>query len=49
MLFAGKVAGPLVHDARIASICRAAGVVELWTAGRDFSRFPGVVVRNPAR
>ena len=47
MLFAGKVAGPLVHDARIAAICRAAGVAELWTADRDFSRFPGLLVRNP--
>ncbi|MBL8233617.1 MAG: hypothetical protein JNL98_34290 [Bryobacterales bacterium] len=47
MLFAGRAAGPLVHDARIAAICRAAGVVELWTADRDFSRFPGLAVRNP--
>jgi hypothetical protein len=23
------------------------GVVELWTADRDFSRFPGVPTRNP--
>jgi len=47
MLFAGKAAGPLVHDARIAAICRAAGVAELWAADRDFSRFPGLLVRNP--
>ena len=46
-LLAGKAAGPLVHDAHIAAICRAAGVVELWTADRDFSRFPGIAVRNP--
>lgn len=47
MLWAGKVAGPLVHDARVAAICRAAGVREVWTADRDYSRFPGLLVRNP--
>lgn len=45
----GKVAGPLVHDARIAALCARNGVRELWTMDRDFSRFPGVVVRNPLR
>ncbi len=43
----GRIAGPLVHDARIAAICRAHGVQELWTADRDFSRFPSVTTRNP--
>ena len=47
MLVAAKVAGPLVHDARVAALCRASGVREVWTADRDYSRFPGVVVRNP--
>ena len=47
LLGAGAVLGPLVHDARIAALCRAAGVTELWTADRDYSRFPGLVVRNP--
>jgi uncharacterized protein len=46
-LDAASAAGPLVHDARIAAICRAAGVTELWTADRDFSRFPGIATRNP--
>jgi len=46
-LLASKAVGPVVHDARIAAICRAAGVTEIWTADRDFSRFPGVAVRNP--
>ncbi|MCO5967215.1 type II toxin-antitoxin system VapC family toxin [Actinoallomurus soli] len=45
----GKVAGPLVHDARIVALCASNGVRELWTMDRDFSRFPGVVVRNPLR
>lgn len=44
---AGKAIGPLVHDARLAAICRARGVRELWTADRDFSRYPGLVTRNP--
>lgn len=43
----GRIAGPLVHDARVAALCRLHGVRELWTADRDFSRFPGLVVRNP--
>lgn len=43
----GRVTGPRVHDARVAALCRLHGVRELWTADRDFSRFPGLVVRNP--
>ena len=43
----GRVTGPLVHDARVAAICRDHGVRELWTADRDFSRFPSVTTRNP--
>jgi len=39
--------GPRVHDARIAAICLSHGVTELWTADRDFSRFPALRVRNP--
>ncbi len=44
---AGRIAGPLVHDARIAALCALHGVSELWTADRDFSRFPDLAVRNP--
>jgi toxin-antitoxin system PIN domain toxin len=43
----GRIAGPVVHDARIAALCAVHGVRELWTADRDFSRFPGLAVRNP--
>jgi toxin-antitoxin system PIN domain toxin len=43
----GLLAGPVVHDARIAALCRLHGVSELWSADRDFSRFPDLVVRNP--
>jgi toxin-antitoxin system PIN domain toxin len=39
--------GPLVYDARVAALCLAHGVSELWSADRDFSRFPGLRVRNP--
>lgn len=47
VLAAGRVAGPQVHDARIAALCRHHGIEELWTADRDFSRFPEVTCRNP--
>ena len=43
----GRVAGPQVHDARIAALCRQHGVSELWSVDRDFSRFPDLPVRNP--
>ena len=42
-----KVQGPMVHDARIAALCLTHGVRELWSADRDFSRFPSLRVRNP--
>lgn len=43
----GHVRGPRVHDARIVAVCIANGVTELWTADRDFGRFPELRVRNP--
>ena len=43
----GKVAGPRMHDARVAALCLEHGVSELWSADRDFSRFPALPVRNP--
>lgn len=46
-LEAGKIVGPRVHDARVAALCRRHGARELWTADRDFGRFPGLSVRNP--
>ena len=42
-----RVTGPRVHDARIAAICLEHGVRELWTADRDFNRFPELRTRNP--
>jgi hypothetical protein len=47
VLQAGRVSGPQIHDARIAALCGEHGVAELWTADRDFGRFPGLTVRNP--
>jgi uncharacterized protein len=44
---AAHVSGPLIHDARVAALCLHHGVRELWTADRDFSRFPQLTVRNP--
>jgi hypothetical protein len=43
----GRIGGPLVHDARVAALCSLYGVKELWTADRDFGRFPGVTTVNP--
>ncbi len=44
---AAKVHGGAIHDARVAAICLSHGVTELWSADRDFSRFPVLAVRNP--
>lgn len=49
LVSAGKIAGPKVHDARIAAICLQNGVDELWTIDRDFSRFPTLRARNPLK
>jgi uncharacterized protein len=44
---AGRLACGQFHDARIAAICLENAVNELWSADRDFSRFPQLKVRNP--
>ncbi|HEV8244262.1 MAG TPA: TA system VapC family ribonuclease toxin [Polyangiaceae bacterium] len=46
LIESARVEGPRIHDARIAALCLAQGVSELWTADRDFSRF-GLFTRNP--
>jgi toxin-antitoxin system PIN domain toxin len=43
----GEIDGPKIHDARIAALCLQHGVRELWSADRDFKRFPELTVRNP--
>lgn len=47
LLSTGRASGPKVHDARVAALCLQHGASELWTIDRDFSRFPGLKVRNP--
>lgn len=42
-----KISGGRVHDARIAALCLNHGVAELWTADRDFSKFPELKTYNP--
>ncbi len=42
-----KLRAGQIHDARIAAICLQHGVSELWTADRDFSRFPKLKTKNP--
>ncbi|GEM_PF-1880826 len=46
-LKASRSTGARVNDARIAAICLSHGVDELLSADRDFSRFPGLKIRNP--
>ena len=47
LLRTGRVAGPKVHDARIAALCLQHGVSELLTADRDFGRFSALKTSNP--
>jgi hypothetical protein len=47
LLRAARPLGPKVHDARIAALCLHAGVRELLSADRDFSRVPRLTTRNP--
>ena len=47
LLAKSKITGPRVHDARIAALCLASNVRELWSADRDFSRFGSLKTRNP--
>jgi uncharacterized protein len=47
LLLAARPRSGKVHDARIAAVCLAAGVTELWSADRDFSWYPELRVRNP--
>lgn len=41
------VRGNLVPDAHIAGLMRQHGVTTIWTADRDFRRFPGITARDP--
>ena len=47
LLRAGQAAGNLAHDAHIAALVLEHGVRELWTADRDFARYPGLRLHDP--
>ena len=47
LLANGRIMGPMAHDARVAALCLQHGVRELWSADRDFGRFPALTVINP--
>lgn len=47
VLESSGVAGAKVHDARIAALCLHHAVDVLWSADRDFSRFPALKTSNP--
>ena len=46
-LSSARTTGAKIHDGRIAALCLHHGVRELWSADRDFSRFPALRIRNP--
>ena len=43
----GRASGNMVHDAHIAALLLEHGVTEIWTADRDFLRFPGLRPVDP--
>lgn len=47
LLQPGRVAGPPLHDARIAAPCLQHGVESLWTADPGFGRYPRLKTTNP--
>jgi toxin-antitoxin system PIN domain toxin len=47
MVRSGRSLGNLIHDAHIAALVREHGIDELLSTDKDFTRFPGLRVRNP--
>jgi len=47
LLEASATEGGAVQDARIAALCLRHGVTTLYTADRDFIRFPALTTENP--
>lgn len=47
LLSEAKVTGAKIHDARVAAIALHHACTTLYSADRDFNRFPGVPVKNP--
>jgi hypothetical protein len=46
-MYVSRATGGAVHDARITALCRYHGVRTLWSADRDFTRYPELRVENP--
>lgn len=47
VLTSSRATGPLIHDAHVAALCLQHRVTTLWTADRDFARFPQLRTHNP--
>jgi len=47
LVTSGRIAGGMVHDARVAALCLHHGATKLWSCDRDFSRFPQLPTTNP--
>ena len=47
LIDASQIKGAMVHDARIAALCKLHGVTELWSVDRDFDRFQALKTVNP--
>jgi toxin-antitoxin system PIN domain toxin len=47
LLTTSRILGSAVHDARVAALCLRNRVAVLWTADRDFGRFPALRTANP--
>jgi len=47
LILASRPVDGQIHDAKIVALCLQHGVSELWTADRDFSRYPQLRTVNP--
>ena len=47
LLQRAKTTDAAVHDTCIAALCLQHGAAKLWSADRDFSRYPALKVVNP--
>lgn len=47
LIIKANIMGGAIHDARIVAICLQHGVTELYSADRDFMRFPTLTVTSP--
>jgi uncharacterized protein len=47
LITASQPHGAMIHDTRIAALCLHHAVSALWSADRDFSRYPQLRTLNP--